>query len=83
MMKWPRSKLFENERIQRAREIHVTKELLNASVDGIMCIGLNVCKDEGLHIHILNEGRHRDEARGGNTSIWCNNLSLLYLEWQL
>ena len=41
----------------------MTKEVLNASVNGIMCIGLHVCKDEGLHIGVLNEGRHRDEAR--------------------
>ena len=68
-MKWPRSKLFGNERIQRAKETHVTKEVLNASVDGIVCIGLHVCKDEGLHVDVLNEGRHRDEARGGDTSI--------------
>ena len=30
-MKWPRSKLFGNERIQRARETHVTKEVQMAS----------------------------------------------------
>ena len=61
----------------------MTKEVLNASVDGIVCIGLHVCKDEGLHIHVLNEERHKDEARGGDTSIWCNNLFYLYLGWQL
>ena len=61
-MKWPRSKLFGNERIQRAKETYVTKEVLNASVNGIVCIGLHVCEDEGLHVSVLNEGRHRDEA---------------------
>ena len=82
-MEWPRSKLFEKERIQKVRETHVTKEVLNASVDGIVCIGLHICKDEDLHVCVLNEERHRDEAGGGDTSIWCNNLSLLYLGWQL
>ena len=61
----------------------MTKEVLNASVDNIVCIGLHVCEDEGLHINVLNEGRHIDEAREGDTSIWCNSLSLSYLEWQL
>ena len=61
----------------------MTKEVLNASVDGIMCIGLHVCKDEELHVGIFNEERHRDEARRGDTSIWCNSLSLSYLRWQL
>ena len=68
-MKWPRLKLFGNERIQRARETHVTKEVLNASVDGIVCIGVHVCEDCELHIGVLNEGRHRNEARGGDTNI--------------
>ena len=68
-MKWPRLELSGNERIQRARETHVPKEVLTVNVDGIVCIGLHVCEDEGFHVGVLNKGRHRDEAREGDTSI--------------
>ena len=61
----------------------MTKEVLNTSIDGIVCIGLHVCKDEGFHVRVLIERRHIDEVQEGDTSIWYNNLSFLHIRWQL
>ena len=50
------------EESKKEGKTHMTKEVLNASVDTIVCTSLHKSKDVGLHVYILNEGRYRDET---------------------